>query len=767
MSGWLWFTPILAIAAMITCFLIFCFVRKKYSYFYLPKIHSGEKDAPIDPQGFFSWILYVIAYDDSKLLQKVGLDAILYLYFLKYSTILFFGIAIISNVIILPLNIVNGHSAKATSYLSQMDRYSMANIPNGSQRLWVHLLSVFVFSFGVYFVVYRLYKQWQETFLADNTLKKQDHFQSRTVFVEGLPKYCKSDADLNQLFIRMFGRDRVVHTIMLPYNIWQIQKLQEKRKKKIFKWKRAVDYFKETKGKRLTHRVSLLDAARHSSNSELDDMDTYKKEIAKLEKQIRQLQQEYFSNAETMISSGSGFVTFDCVSTAMMCSQTLLHIETHKLQCKLAPTIEEIDWDWFARSPFEKYARQGSVYTLMVILFITWSIPVTAISAWANLDKLDTTIFHDLVQWVSSIPVIRGVVQGVLPSMALSGFIVILPYLLKLILVPHKYLLHSQYDRGVLRAFWLFLTMNVFMVSILVNSTFGVVSNILQNPNTALTILGESVPKQSLYFANYVIIEGMIGYTLFFMCRLDDVILYQIKTRFLLKTNREKEEAIKPLPFDFPVQYSRELFIFCIGMSYSTMSPLILPFVWMYFFLAYLSARHNFIYVFTPNYGGLRMTRLAINRMIAAVFIFQVAMMGTLGIKGFHFAGLILFLLMGDFFVLFQLRNKFHPSTKFLALHNCAEKREDTQQELQEIEGLYKHPALREPEPLESLVSQERKKSVVQPNGVHQHVNIPLDPDQTDDENEMRFLTDSVSQDTFPMKDMRSRLLGDETDPDD
>jgi hypothetical protein len=50
-------------------------------------------------------------------------------------------------------------------------------------------------------------------------------------------------------------------------------------------------------------------------------------------------------------------------------------------------------------------------------------------------------------------------------------------------------------------------------------------------------------------------------------------------------------EAEIPTPFDYPVQYAREFFIFTIAITYSTMTPLVVPFAALYFFLAYVSGK--------------------------------------------------------------------------------------------------------------------------------------------------------------------------------
>lgn len=130
---------------------------------------------------------------------------------------------------------------------------------------------------------------------------------------------------------------------------------------------------------------------------------------------------------------------------------------------------------------------------------------------------------------------------------------------------------------------------------------------------------------------------------MFFLCRFDDFLIYKVKL-FLAKTEAEKKEAIKPIPFDFAVQYARELFVFTIALIYCCVTPLTVPFCASYFALAFFSgihqsilclfvAKYNFVFVHNPPYVGLDATRIIIERTFIAHVIFLLFMVGLFTFK--------------------------------------------------------------------------------------------------------------------------------------
>jgi len=231
----------------------------------------------------------------------------------------------------------------------------------------------------------------------------------------------------------------------------------------------------------------------------------------------------------------------------------------------------------------------------LIILFIFWSIPVSTISAFASLDRLSRIEgFGWLLSLLKRSSFLSSAVQGFLPSMALSCFLVLLPFLLKIILTVKGYLLNSQYDRALLRAHHMFLVLNVFFFTAISGPFLHVISEIsevAEQPIELIDILAVAVPQGAVKLTNYMIFEGFVGYSCFWLLRLDDLLICKVNQWLFCKTRIEKQEAENPPPFDYPIQYARELFIFCVALVYSTMTPIILPFATCYFLFAFLSGK--------------------------------------------------------------------------------------------------------------------------------------------------------------------------------
>ncbi len=76
------------------------------------------------------------------------------------------------------------------------------------------------------------------------------------------------------------------------------------------------------------------------------------------------------------------------------------------------------------------------------------------------------------------------------------------------------------------------------------------------------------------------------------LCRIDDFLICKVR-QYFSKNEKQRVIAEEPFPFDFPVQYARELFIFCVAITYSSMTPLMIPFVAGYFGWAFISGKKN------------------------------------------------------------------------------------------------------------------------------------------------------------------------------
>jgi hypothetical protein len=130
----------------------------------------------------------------------------------------------------------------------------------------------------------------------------------------------------------------------------------------------------------------------------------------------------------------------------------------------------------------------------------------------------------------------------------------ILPIILKLILTQRAFHLQSDLDKSVIITYWLFLLLNVFLVVsiagmfvylfihlfirsfiylffffiylfiylfitffVLTGSIWGVLDQIIANPSVVISLLGNSLPKQAIFFSNYIVTNATSKFVIWFL----------------------------------------------------------------------------------------------------------------------------------------------------------------------------------------------------------------------------------------------------------
>lgn len=74
---------------------------------------------------------------------------------------------------------------------------------------------------------------------------------------------------------------------------------------------------------------------------------------------------------------------------------------------------------------------------------------------------------------------------------------------------------------------------------------------------------------------------------------LKPLILYHLKNFLLVKTEKDRDEAMDPGSISFNAGEPRIQLYFLLGLVYSAVTPLVLPFIIVFFALAYLVFRHQ------------------------------------------------------------------------------------------------------------------------------------------------------------------------------
>ncbi|VAH12552.1 unnamed protein product [Triticum turgidum subsp. durum] len=158
-------------------------------------------------------------------------------------------------------------------------------------------------------------------------------------------------------------------------------------------------------------------------------------------------------------------------------------------------------------------------------------------------------------------------------------------------------------------------------------------------------IIGVAIPMKATFFITYVMVDGWAGVSLEIL-RIRAFVLYHLKNFFLVKTEKDREEAMDPGSICFYWSEPRIQLYFLLGLVYAAVTPLLLPFILVFFALGYVVYRHQIINVYHQRYeSGAQFWPNVHLRIIVALIASQLLLLGLLSTKGLEEATPVLLVL--------------------------------------------------------------------------------------------------------------------------
>ncbi|KAL5727071.1 hypothetical protein ACHQM5_000303 [Ranunculus cassubicifolius] len=78
--------------------------------------------------------------------------------------------------------------------------------------------------------------------------------------------------------------------------------------------------------------------------------------------------------------------------------------------------------------------------------------------------------------------------------------------------------------------------------------------------------------------------------------------MFHLKNFFLVKTEKDRDEAMAPGSLGFNTGEPQIRLYNLLGLVYATVTPILLPFILVFFSLAYVVFRHQIINVYNQEY---------------------------------------------------------------------------------------------------------------------------------------------------------------------
>ncbi|KAK9707714.1 hypothetical protein K7432_010033 [Basidiobolus ranarum] len=729
--------------ALTTAISVFSFgafeVHRRWSltkHLYTNRCNLEKNPTPLPSTTPFGWVWTTLNLNEEFYLSHVGLDAAMYIRYLKMAFQLMLFSSIIIGAIILPLNFF----AQETS-LDQIEKVSIGNVPDGSKMLWVHWIMTHFFSF---YTLYLLYKNSKDqAYLRILYLQAQARkgcIHTRTIMVTHVPETLRHEQRLREYFDSL-GAGSVDSVVFVR----QVSKLTRKIKRRNATLEKieechirlARDLIKKLRKKGIkafgdmnvnaekarnlsnivTKILSIVDSktrkhshlpminpASSSSNlwsliCQIDRtlLDQYQpkhgvgvfhtgppvitidymlKKFNRLEQRVAELR-SLTESASYYKPTGTAFVTFQTQVSAQLCAQSIISTDPESCNTKMAPEPRDLIWSNLTFNSQHKLLRSFLVNSSVWALTILWLFPSTYFVSFASYNQVSARL-----PWIQIIatksPWIKNLIETMLPSILISLFMIAMPNIMLGLSSFDSFSSYSQLELASINRYYRFAIFNVLFVFLLGSAFIEVILAVIQSPASIIKVLADHIPKGAAFFINYVILQTCSHGLEILQVGAPLFHCYAFANSWISKTPRELQTHRKPWPFPYYYYLPTHILVLVICITYSIINPLILFFGTIYFGLALLVYKYQFAYAYIKNYeANGKIWKYIFQYISHGLVIFQLTMLGVISLKNSFISGLTLLPLLGcTIYFIYYCRSRYRDHTKYVPLDALYEREE-------------------------------------------------------------------------------------------
>ncbi|KAF9067098.1 hypothetical protein BDP27DRAFT_1329517 [Rhodocollybia butyracea] len=705
---------------------VFTLLRPYFKAIYEPRTYVPPKSKRIEPltppgrraltlTSIFSWPLAVYRSDINRIKAANGLDAYFYTRYLRMMAIILLPIWVISWIVLLPVDSVGTSVAGNTG----LNRFIFGNVsPDQPLRYIAHIILAWLFTFWIFFVIWREMQHWLKTrqaHLMDPAHAKS--VQATTVLITGIPQKYLSHAALHKVFDVLPGG---VKNIWINRDLKELPDIYDRRlaacnklegaENKLLKIaaKRRLAAEKESSGKekdpeaqpssltvpedeRPTHKLGflglfgkkvdsiewarseirvcneILEAGRakipgynpenrysfHPSDGDggfggqrgiIGTVDKVSNVVRRKNRKVdaEHLEEEHAqteteadteaeSNDEVYPVVSSAFITFRNQISAQLAGQALIHHEPYRMSrryVEVAPS--DVIWSNLALNPYEMQIRFVISWAITIALIVFWSIPVAFIGVISNINSVCTS--QKWLAWICTLPpVVIGIISGILPPVLLAVLMMLLPIVLRLLAKFEGIPKRTGLELSLMTRYFIFQVVHSFFIITLASGLIASIKQIVASPASTPNILASSLPKASIFFLTYIILQGLSGVAGGFL-QIVPLIIYYAKLYLLSSTPRSIWGIKYGLRSDaWGTLFPNTTLLVVITLGYAIISPIINGLACATFFGFYMLYKYLFLWQYqqdlSADTGGLFFPK-AVQHIFVGLYVQQICLAG-------------------------------------------------------------------------------------------------------------------------------------------
>lgn len=559
-----------------------------------------------------SWVRRAWQTSEEELLSISGLDAVVFMRIFIFS-LRVFTFAMIIAVILLPINYLGNQLVIDFLDLpnKSLESFTISNVDDGSNRLWIHFSAVYVFTAFVCYLLYSEYKYISSKRIACFFSSKPQMHQF-TILVRSIPVSSGSSVSesVENFFTQYYPSAYLSH-----FSVRRTSKLQSLIRDADNLSRRLLRLKSSNYSQQRVGRASFL-------GRKVDLLDHYEKKLEHLEDSVR-MEQSLVTGNEVP----AAFVSFKSRFDAAIALHIKQGTNPTEWVTEPAPEPQDVYWPFFSASFMKRWISNLVAVVACIILTVLFFLPVViVVQGLTHLDQLET--WFPFLKGILRTTFISQVVTGYLPSLILQLFLHFVPPIMIMLSSIQGYIALSQIEKSAcFKVLW-FTIWNVFFANVLSGSVLYQ-TNIILEPKKIPMVLAVAVPGQASFFIAYVVTSGWTS-TSSELFRLIRLIWSFIERNILGKSGDQLEVPSIPYHNEIP----RILFFGLLGITYFFLAPLILPFLLVYYCLGYIIYRNQLLTVYSPKFEtGGEFWPIVHNSTIFSLVLMHIIAIGIFGLK--------------------------------------------------------------------------------------------------------------------------------------
>lgn len=395
--------------------------------------------------------------------------------------------------------------------------------------------------------------------------------------------------------------------------------------------------------KRPTHKLGKFGLY----GKKVDTINWARSELETLIPETEAAQSTYLAGETKKV--GSVFIEFAHQSDAQIAFQTLAHHQALQMSPRyIGVHPSEVIWKSLTISWWQRVVRRFAVVGFIAALIVFWAIPVAAVGLISNVTYLES---FSWLSWLKAVPSwIMGVISGLLPSVALSILMSLVPIIMRRKLslsksndLCAKYKIvcarlsgeptTARVELFTQNAYFAFQVIQVFLVVTIASSASSVLYQLINSPTGILSLLANKLPSASNFYISYFIVQGLTV-AAGVISQVVGFFIFKILYKFLASTPRKMYQKWTSLS---AISWGSTLPVFTniavIGITYSCIAPLVMGFATIGMSLFYLAYRYNILFVTDTQIDtkGLIYPR-ALQQLLTGVYLSELCLIGLFAI---------------------------------------------------------------------------------------------------------------------------------------